>query len=110
MIINYYLRCYAVAPLATIVQKGNVHSFNMVLSLSLLLAIGLLAITTTADSAVQQSNDEWQAYGNTINPGRWKRQLPEAGGGKCAAPMVRCHKILRTHENGDPESHFHYDF
>ena len=65
----------------------------MVLSLSLL-AIGLLAITTTADSAVQQPNHEWQAYGNTIDLGKWKRQLPEGGGGKCAAPMVRCHKTF----------------
>ena len=74
-------------------------NFNMVLSrLSLLLAVGLLAIDTTADSAVEQPNHEWQAYGNTIDLGRWKRQLSEGsgGGGKYAVPMVRCHKILRT--------------
>ena len=66
----------------------------MVLSLSLLLAIGLLAIDTTADPAIQQSNHEWQVYGNTIvdHLGRLKRLIPEGGGGKFAAPMVRCYK------------------
>ena len=57
----------------------------MVLSLPLLLAIGLLAIDTTADSAIQQPNHEWQADGNTIDLGRLKRQLPEGGGGKLVA-------------------------
>ena len=77
-----------------VTTKGNVHSFNMVVSLSFLLAIGLLPITTyTADSAAQQSNHEWQAYGNTIvdHLGRLKRQLPEGGGGKCTASIVRYH-------------------
>ena len=63
----------------------------MVLSLSFVLAIGLLAIDTTADPAVQQPNHEWQAYGDTVDLGRLKRQLSEGGGGKFAAPMVQYH-------------------
>ena len=78
-------------------RETSTASVDMVLSLSFLLSIGLLAIlTTTADSA--QPNHEWQAYGNTIvdHLGRLKRQLPEGGGGKCMASMVRYHNYIRV--------------
>ena len=58
----------------------------MVLPLSLL-AIGLLAVAATADSAAQPNHDsEWleQVYGDT--GGREKRQIAE--GGKHWATMI----------------------
>ena len=64
--------------------------FNMVLSLSLL-AITLLAVAASADSAAQPANHEWpeQVYGNTIN-GREKRQMAEGGKPGTNRTVVLC--------------------
>ena len=60
-----------------------------------LLAIATSLLATTADSAAQPiANHEWQVYGNTINLGRGKRQMPEPeGGGKCMHTRHRSHAV-----------------